>query len=114
PTLLRLGRAQLSAAEARQNAPHSAKIRPATVRLQAIYAGSIPVVAPHGPSACPGLAGSTDILGRLAAVAQLARASACHAEGRGFESLQPLDQKPRSRAGFRRSGVGQRSATLGS
>ena len=25
-----------------------------------------------------------------AAVAQLARASACHAEGRGFESLQPL------------------------
>jgi hypothetical protein len=29
-----------------------------------------------------------------AAVAQLARASACHAEGRGFESLQPL-QKPR-------------------
>src|SRR6476659_7792235 len=26
----------------------------------------------------------------VAAVAQLARASACHAEGRGFESLQPL------------------------
>ena len=30
-----------------------------------------------------------------AAVAQLARASACHAEGRGFESLQPLSEKPR-------------------
>ena len=30
-----------------------------------------------------------------AAVAQLARASACHAEGRGFESLQPLSQKAR-------------------
>ena len=28
-----------------------------------------------------------------AAVAQLARASACHAEGRGFESHQPLRQK---------------------
>ncbi len=33
--------------------------------------------------------------GALAAVAQLARASACHAEGRGFESLQPLSRKPR-------------------
>src|ERR1044071_3867156 len=32
-----------------------------------------------------------------AAVAQLARASACHAEGRGFESLQPL--RTRSRLG---------------
>ena len=29
-----------------------------------------------------------------AAVAQLARASACHAEGRGFESLQPLLERP--------------------
>ena len=29
-----------------------------------------------------------------AAVAQLARASACHAEGRGFESLQPLSESP--------------------
>jgi hypothetical protein len=27
-------------------------------------------------------------------VAQLARASACHAEGRGFESLHPLFRKP--------------------
>src|SRR4051794_35878329 len=35
-------------------------------------------------------------MGALAAVAQLARASACHAEGRGFESLQPLERKPRS------------------
>jgi hypothetical protein len=33
------------------------------------------------------------ILPSLAAVAQLARASACHAEGRGFESLQPLSRK---------------------
>src|SRR6185503_21188351 len=31
---------------------------------------------------------------RRAAVAQLARASACHAEGRGFESLQPLPRTP--------------------
>src|SRR5215211_4878188 len=31
---------------------------------------------------------------RRAAVAQLARASACHAEGRGFESHQPLVRKP--------------------
>ena len=30
----------------------------------------------------------------VAAVAQLARASACHAEGRGFESLQPLLTEP--------------------
>src|SRR6187399_3471034 len=37
-----------------------------------------------------------------AAVAQLARASACHAEGRGFESHQPLRTRSRSRAGFRR------------
>src|SRR4051794_11023813 len=27
-------------------------------------------------------------------VAQLARASACHAEGRGFESLHPLQKSP--------------------
>jgi hypothetical protein len=33
----------------------------------------------------------------LAAVAQLARASACHAEGRGFESLQPLSKSPPNR-----------------
>ena len=33
---------------------------------------------------------------RRAAVAQLARASACHAEGRGFESLQPLVAAPGS------------------
>ena len=44
-----------------------------------------------------------------AAVAQLARASACHAEGRGFESLQPLLAESRSRAGFRRSGSGERA-----
>ena len=35
-----------------------------------------------------------------AAVAQLARASACHAEGRGFESLQPLVTKAPLRRGF--------------
>src|SRR4051794_13720077 len=39
-----------------------------------------------------------------AAVAQLARASACHAEGRGFESLQPLHTKAPLRRGFPRSG----------
>ena len=33
-------------------------------------------------------------------VAQLARASACHAEGRGFESHHPLLRKPRSSGVF--------------
>ena len=44
--------------------------------------------------------------GRLtvpADVAQLARASACHAEGRGFESHHPLSEKPPEIGGFRRS-----------
>ena len=36
-----------------------------------------------------------------AAVAQLARASACHAEGRGFESHQPLSGNPALKAGER-------------
>ena len=35
------------------------------------------------------------ILPAHADVAQLARASACHAEGRGFESHHPLSRKPR-------------------
>src|SRR3954447_11341670 len=51
------------------------------------------------------------ILPPRAAVAQLARASACHAEGRGFESLQPLRQKPRTCGAFARSvavGLGSR------
>src|SRR3954463_6031611 len=39
------------------------------------------------------------ILAPRAAVAQLARASACHAEGRGFESHQPL-RKALQLAGF--------------
>jgi hypothetical protein len=38
---------------------------------------------------------SAAILRPSAAVAQLARASACHAEGRGFESHQPLSRRPR-------------------
>ncbi len=38
----------------------------------------------------PARRGGRAILGARAAVAQLARASACHAEGREFESLQPL------------------------
>src|SRR5690349_4943509 len=37
---------------------------------------------------------------RSAAVAQLARASACHAEGREFESLQPLRPRAPPRAGL--------------
>ena len=37
----------------------------------------------------------------LADVAQLARASACHAEGRGFESLHPLPLKALQVQGFR-------------
>ncbi len=61
----------------------------------------------HGPSAGrpAGRARSTPRAGRgytrpSAAVAQLARASACHAEGRGFESLQPLSAKALLIAGF--------------
>src|SRR2546423_5309021 len=38
-----------------------------------------------------------------AAVAQLARASACHAEGRGFESHQPLSRAPPVQVGSTRS-----------
>src|SRR3954453_11246421 len=34
-------------------------------------------------------------------VAQLARASACHAEGRGFESLHPLLKRPANAGLFR-------------
>jgi hypothetical protein len=40
------------------------------------------------------------MMARLADVAQLARASACHAEGRGFESLHPLLEDPLEIAGF--------------
>jgi hypothetical protein len=40
-----------------------------------------------------------------AAVAQLARASACHAEGRGFESHQPLSEKLRFCGAFQLSVV---------
>ena len=44
------------------------------------------------------------ILGPHADVAQLARASACHAEGRGFESLHPLGGAPgKTGASFYRS-----------
>src|SRR5581483_7811893 len=39
-------------------------------------------------------AGKTCKLSRRADVAQLARASACHAEGRGFESHHPLSEGP--------------------
>ncbi len=59
-----------------------------------------PLSGPAGPSkassACAARSCARAILGVHAAVAQLARASACHAEGREFESLQPLDEKPRS------------------
>ena len=60
----------------------------------------------RGGQASPGLCASRAasgspvvlaILGPRADVAQLARASACHAEGRGFESLHPLSGKPRKR-----------------
>ncbi len=40
------------------------------------------------------------ILATHADVAQLARASACHAEGRGFESHHPLSEKPAGNGGF--------------
>jgi hypothetical protein len=43
---------------------------------------------------CAGTAGRRLYSATSAAVAQLARASACHAEGRGFESLQPLHKRP--------------------
>ena len=71
---------------------------------KAVYTGSIPVVASGGR----GLYSPP-----RAAVAQLARASACHAEGRGFESLQPLWKKlPFLRGFFRFSTlvVGRRKA----
>src|SRR5437868_4817584 len=42
-------------------------------------------------------------MGDRADVAQLARASPCHGEGRGFESLHPLHRKPRSSGAFVRS-----------
>jgi hypothetical protein len=54
------------------------------------------------PGTCP-------ILRDRAAVAQLARASACHAEGREFESLQPLRRSPRRRGGFFVQGPPKRS-----
>ena len=44
--------------------------------------------------------GSRIYTGRSADVAQLARASACHAEGRGFESLHPLHKKARKSGPF--------------
>ena len=52
------------------------------------------------PSADAGNCGREARITLRAAVAQLARASACHAEGRGFESLQPLRGKPRSGGAF--------------
>ena len=52
------------------------------------------------PSVTSASQGARAILGARAAVAQLARASACHAEGRGFESLQPLVTKAPLLAGF--------------
>src|SRR5687768_4198131 len=57
--------------------------------------------------------GAASILVGLAAVAQLARASACHAEGRGFESHQPLFRGTPLRRGFvsgpRRAGLNEGS-----
>ena len=50
------------------------------------------------------------MMARLADVAQLARASACHAEGRGFESLHPLLEDPLEMAGFL---VGRKGAWTG-
>jgi hypothetical protein len=46
------------------------------------------------------VAGTRAIIAVLADVAQLARASACHAEGRGFESLHPLRRKALPTAGL--------------
>ena len=63
-----------------------------------------PVHAPFTPRRAPARLNSRP----RAAVAQLARASACHAEGRGFESLQPLfrESPARGRVGF---GLGRRN-----
>ncbi len=52
------------------------------------------------------MAGSRAIIRAFADVAQLARASACHAEGRGFESLHPLVAKGPLRRAFRVEGDG--------
>ncbi len=48
----------------------------------------------------------------LADVAQLARASPCHGEGRGFESLHPLLEKAPQMRGFLRSGGGTIGVSL--
>ena len=69
--------------------------------------------SPNGDPGGPGLYSAA-----RADVAQLARASACHAEGRGFESLHPLHEKAPLTRGFRRLGSqrsearGNRMATL--
>src|SRR3954447_10743844 len=44
------------------------------------------------PARTPGFSRGEARIRHRAAVAQLARASACHAEGRGFESHQPLSR----------------------
>ncbi len=47
-----------------------------------------------------GLLGPLAILPDYADVAQLARASPCHGEGRGFEPLHPLSETPRPAGRF--------------
>src|SRR4051812_5415723 len=51
---------------------------------------AVPEVCHHRARSGGGEGGLPPIIAGRAAVAQLARASACHAEGRGFESHQPL------------------------
>ena len=53
---------------------------------------------PVGPVGLSGAVRAGILPGPTADVAQLARASACHAEGRGFESLHPLLDGPGTRA----------------
>ena len=75
------------------------RAQPAAMERRAQPAGVEPPEA-HGreskPRFTPGharrLFAPAAILSRSADVAQLARASACHAEGRGFESHHPLSQ----------------------
>ena len=63
---------------------------------------SKPPVSPHNSwnASVRSMQPETPICRRFC-IPRCRRSTACHAEGRGFESLQPLRSKPAPRAGFR-------------
>src|SRR4051794_37638309 len=89
-------------AEATEGAMRRTEIATApssAVRALRCIDGSPSLVVPQAGGPYPKLGRDSPGKARLycaarAAVAQLARASACHAEGRGFESHQPLCLDP--------------------